>query len=189
MPWLTVPEPIDTTTSPICSAVESPKGAGVRPAAPLTCTTATSLFASAPATRPVYFWPADVVTVTCCDPATRLAGVTTVPTASISRPLPEAVPASMRTTDGPIWPISRRRSAWIWSSPAGAGGGATAPPPTVIGVGFVACCTSAGVAKRTGNVHDARTRAVPAAASAMLVRARATAPKGTPTTRSLLRVA
>ena len=113
MPWLTDWEPISTTTSPSCTPVESPKGAGVRPVAPLTRTNATSLFVSVPATNPVYFWPDDVVTDTCCDPATRLAGVTTVPTESSSKPLPDVVPASTRTTDGPTWLIRRRRSAWI----------------------------------------------------------------------------
>ena len=113
MPWLTVWEPINTTTSPIWTPVESPKGAGIRPVAPLTRTSATSLFVSAPATKPVYFWPEDVVIDTCCEPATRLAGVTTVPMESSSRPLPDAVPVSMRTTDGPTWLIRRRRSAWI----------------------------------------------------------------------------
>src|SRR6267378_3279341 len=104
--------------------------------------------------------------VTCCDPVTRLAGVTTVPVASSRRPEPDAPPASTRTTDGPTCAISWRSSAWIWVRPPGGTAGAGGAR-IVAGVGLVACATSAGVANRTGNVQELKTAAAVPAAMAM----------------------
>src|ERR1700704_6732639 len=130
--------------------------------------TATSPAGSEPLTVPEYVWPEAIVMVTCCNPATRLAGVTTVPCASITRPEPETVPASTRTTEGPTWAIRRRKSAWTWSRPpAGAGAGAGATPPVLGGVGLVAWATSAGVANRIGNVHAPRSATAAPAEMAM----------------------
>src|SRR5712671_3654545 len=105
--------------------------------------------------------------VTCCDPVTRLAGVTTVPVASSRRPDPDAPPASTRTTDGPTCAISWRSSAWIWVRPPGGAAGAAGGARIVAGVGLVACATSAGVANRTGNVQELRRAAAVPPAMAM----------------------
>ena len=116
IPWLAVPEggswlPTATTTSPTWTVPESANVAAASPVAPLTRMTATSLAGSDPLTVPAYRWPAAVVIVTGCAPATRLAGVTMVPAASRSKPDPVAEAVSTRTTDGPAWAMSRRRSA------------------------------------------------------------------------------
>src|ERR1700716_4027595 len=106
-----------------------------------------------------------MVTVTCCRPATRLAGVTMVPCASITKPEPDAAPASTRTTDGPTCAIKRRTSAWIAVSPPGGAGGAGAVM-TCGGGGALAAATSSGVANRTGDAHAVITTAAAPAAMA-----------------------